>query len=176
MKGTIVAYLDNEDHYSQPYHGGPDRYFHLTVSLYRRQFADGEWSELDAQAARKVEGIQIQCQADNRPDQAGDSYAWEVQTEDRHFRLHDLERIVKVMRAIDKKLQRWQTEWGHPATFGEYVRRVLRALPVSVRVHDRIEGSFRKGSEWPMTDGSTVVCVVDSAIARFHKEHTKKAA
>jgi len=103
----------------------------------------------------------VSCQWDTGRDQfTGDAYAFEVGYRDTHCtRLPKLERMVKFLRRIVRRLDKLDEQWGRPVDFPTYVRRVAAVLNIK-------EGAVwsRSTHEWHRMDLTAVDYWIRSTI------------
>jgi hypothetical protein len=118
---------------------------------YARPMSWGSGAELrmvmrrvDRSASLLSRVADIETHAYCSPDFAG-FYGQRIQLADSsHLELHDLERIIKPMRAIHAKLAAMDRELGYAASFAEFCRRA--AVAAGVR-HVYIEPGYNAGNK-----------------------------
>lgn len=75
-----------------------------------------------------LEKLRISCQG-NAEQRGRGVYAWEVEYDEvRWLRLQQAKAIVKTLETIDRKMAKAEREWGPPATYGQFVLRVAKAI------------------------------------------------
>ena len=115
-----------------------------------------------------LDGLVVQCQADHRPEHKeafGTSYGWEVGYASVWVDEEFCRRKVKVLRRVNRQMQRWNEKFGPPQDFGRYLQRIMEYIGAKTAMcqvkGDNLEGCNVAVSEVPF--------VVERALRGFHE-------
>ncbi len=104
-----------------------DGYHHINVMVGERSLK-GEGLEFRTPPDHAHYGLRVASQADSTT-KDGESYGWSIGYRDRHLlELHDIEKCQKTLRAVSRKLEKWNEEFGRPVEFADYVKRFAKAI------------------------------------------------
>lgn len=96
---------------------------HVRNVSYDRWLDDG-YKELGM-----LDGFEITCQGDSLHEQRERSpYAWEYEYRVGHAKLHRLEGMARVLKKVERTLDKQTAEWGRVATYGQFCLRVAKAI------------------------------------------------
>ena len=129
-------------------------YFHVKLDVIKIDYDNGPrpryFDRYDSPAGFLYQNLQISSQGSNDerktndPNPDGETtrrlYAWEVRYDwNSAVELGDAQRMAKTLVSINRKVQKIQSKFGYPATFGAYVGQIAAALGVTrvLRENDR---------------------------------------
>jgi len=104
----------------------------------------------------------------------GTAYGWYLRFDSLYRQtLSDLKPKYELLSSLQRKLDRWEKEWGEPTTFGAFAHRVAKALSVT-RYIKLSEGTNSNGY-WIDTDTQYLAYYLDRAVQIAVDERQPKA-
>ena len=133
-------------------------YYHIEASVWYREGAELPFGP-DPYC-----GLKMSCQVNATDDR--NAYGFSFGYEDLHYvDRRQAEVMVKTLRMVERKMEKWSTEFGRPSTFPMFVQRVCKALGVQLSKND-IPGDCMEGGAGGV---SCAVSAIERALYRFKK-------
>jgi hypothetical protein len=145
-----------------------DDYYHVIARPVKPEYRQGEptswWAAFDY-GEPAYSNLQVSSQGNLRePEQP--AYGWEVEYRGRYsIELRDAEAMVKVLRKVDRGLERLKSELGYPETIGAYIARVAKVLGIRTFGFESTDRElWASGEKWHWCDASTIQWQIDERI------------
>ena len=133
----------------------------------------GTMDEIDFPYYRAYdEYAQLRVTAQANAGDTNGAYAYETAYRDTNVNVRDGEAMMKVLRSIQRKMEKMESVEGSAKSFGQYVNRVARALGIK-RVYLRKNGNGHGVSAWTVAE---IVWRIDSVTEEYQRTHTEKAS
>ena len=125
--------------------------------------------------ALRLDGLQFTSQGTD-DDEKRNLYAWHVEYQNVTLRYPaDAEARARTLRTIERKTQKLADEYGRPATFGQHLLRVAKAIGATQFVLPTSQ-SYRRslGEQWRIEDLKTGAYWVDNAVETWVNERERE--
>lgn len=90
------------------------------------------------------------------------------------LQLDDLERMVKHLRKVHRRLDRYTAEWGEASDFGSYAIRVLKACNVKHVIHPDPTGPGKYSRPWTTYEIQDLASVIPFTLRKDWKRHLER--